>query len=37
LTENIFAAVHCTLLFGLPPKVICSKVRQGFWQNTYCL
>ena len=31
LTENIFAAVHCTLLFGLPPKVICSKVRQGFW------
>jgi hypothetical protein len=30
LTENIFAAVHCTLLFGLPPKVICSKVRQDF-------
>jgi hypothetical protein len=35
LTENIFAVVHCTLLFELPPKVICSKVRQGFWQNTY--
>jgi len=30
LTENIFAAVHCTLLFGLPPKVICLKVRQDF-------
>jgi hypothetical protein len=30
LTENIFAVVHCTLLFGLSPKVIYSKVRQGF-------
>ena len=30
LTENIFAAVHCTLRFGLPPNIICLKVRQGF-------
>ncbi len=35
LTENIFAAVHYMLLFGLPTKVVCSKVRQGFWRNTY--
>jgi hypothetical protein len=35
LTENIFAAVHYTLPFGLATKVICSKVRQGFWRNTY--
>jgi hypothetical protein len=32
LTEKIFAAVHCTLLFGSPAKVDSSKVRQGFWQ-----
>jgi len=31
LTEKIFAAVHCTLLFGSPAKVTSSKVRQGFW------
>lgn len=35
LTENIFAAVHCTLLFGLLPKVIYSKVRQDYWQKAY--
>ena len=35
LTENILAAVHCTLLFGLSPKVVCSKVRQGFCYKTY--
>jgi hypothetical protein len=32
LTENIFAAVHCTHPLGLPSKVTVSNVRQGLWQ-----